>query len=101
MSNVHYIVYNITKKESNKCFEEVDINEKDKNDYEKLIEEFEYIIDNNKWSREDYIIAFDNKNFATLRYKCSTVDDYNPTNDEENFEKQIIQYYKVIGELKQ
>lgn len=101
MSNVHYIVYNITKKESNKCFEEVDINETDKDNYEKLIDTFEYIIDNNKWSTEDYLIAFDNKKFTILRYKCSTVNDYNPTYDEENFEKQIIQYYKVIDELHQ
>jgi hypothetical protein len=98
-NDIRYRVYNISKKESNKSYEEVDIEIHDLLNCDKLIEIFEYIISINEWDTDDLIIAFDNKEFRILRYKCSTVNDYNPTNDEEQSEKQIIQYYKVIDEL--
>ena len=97
---VQYRFYNITKKEANKSRTpewvlEMDVHK----DIDNLIELFETIIESNDWSTSDYIVAFKAED-KIFRYKCSTVNDYNPTENEYVFEKQIIEYYKLMDEIK-
>lgn len=93
-----YRFYNVTKKEANKSYRQFNLENYKKIEHEKLIEIFETIIETNSWATEDYIIFFNNS-YVVLRYKCSTVNDYNPTEQEHEFEKQIIEYYKLIDDL--
>jgi hypothetical protein len=96
----YYRVYNITKERGNiyglhPYYHLFWIRDIQSYNTEEKINLFDHIIVKNNWNEQDFIVAFGD-NGTKFRYKCSTVDEYNPTQEELNRELEIEDYFEKL-----
>ena len=96
----YYRIYNITKERGNVYgiyphYNIHFIKDIQKHTVEEQIGIFEMIVTKNEWSTDDLVIAFGD-NGTKIRYKCSTIDEYNPSIEEYAREKEIETYFEQL-----
>lgn len=96
----YYRFYNITKDRCNlyglhPYYHIYWIKDVQKYTIEEQIVLFEKIIIKNEWEHDDFIVAFGD-NGTKFRYKCSTINEYNPTEEEYTRELELEDYFDKL-----
>lgn len=96
----YYRFYNITKEKGNiyglhPYYHIYWIKDVQKYNIEDMIKLFEKIIKKNEWNESDLIIAFGD-NGTKFRYRCSTINEYNPTEEEYRRELELEEYFDKL-----